>query len=251
VRKACNAFSLVELVAVAAITLTLGAVIAPAGWKLYEQSSLAISANNLRQLGAGAQNYLADHRFVYWKYVDYPAGENGVLWWFGFEPEESRALGEGKRFFDAERSPLAGYIPAALRPDPTFRFTGRAFKPKFEYGYLGLGYNVLLGGGWMGLEPPKNHWSLAQPGQTVVFATSAQVNTFQRPASRTNPMIEEFYGIDHMNTTVHFRHRDQAMVAFANGSAGFLPMDISTLDARAPKAKVGRFAPVGSRQHLE
>jgi hypothetical protein len=37
-------------------------------------------------------------------------------------------------------------------------------------------------------------------------------------------MIEEFYGIDQKEVTVHFRHGTNAMVAFANGSAGFLPM---------------------------
>lgn len=36
------------------------------------------------------------------------------------------------------------------------------------------------------------------------IATSAQVNTFQEQASANNPMIEEFYGIDDRETTVHF-----------------------------------------------
>ncbi len=52
-------------------------------------------------------------------------------------------------------------------------------------------------------------------------------------------------------TTVHFRHHGNAMVAYANGSAGFLPMDESTRDKRLPNANVGRFAPVGSKDHLQ
>jgi hypothetical protein len=79
----------------------------------------------------------------------------------------------------------------------------------------------------------------------VVFATSAQVYPFREDA-----VIEEFYGIDQKEVTVHFRHNSQAMVAFANGAAGFLPMDPSTRDAKAPEANVGRFAPVGSNKHL-
>jgi hypothetical protein len=40
------------------------------------------------------------------------------------------------------------------------------------------------------------------------------------------------------------------MVAFANGSAGFLPMHTGSGDKRAPDAKVGRFAPKGSFKYL-
>lgn len=83
-----------------------------------------------------------------------------------------------------------------------------------------------------------------------MFATSAQVNTFQAPASAKNPMIEEFYGLDDKEVTVHFRHNGKAMVAFADGSCGFLPMDPSTLDQRDPKALIGRFAPPGSKTYL-
>ena len=63
-------------------------------------------------------------------------------------------------------------------------------------------------------------------------------------------MIKEFYGFDQNEVTVHFRHAGFAMVAFANGSAGLLEMDESTRDRRAPKANVGRFAPVGSTKYL-
>jgi len=41
------------------------------------------------------------------------------------------------------------------------------------------------------------------------------------------------------------------MVAYADGFAGFLPMDESTRDNRAPKANVGPFAPVGSAKYLK
>ncbi|MFV0415792.1 MAG: type II secretion system protein [Chthoniobacterales bacterium] len=246
--KSTRAVTLIEMTVVLAIGMILASIIAPVGLRLYENTSLAISANNIRQLSIGAQSYLADNRFVYWKYVGWTP--KGTVWWFGLEPPESRAAGEGKRFFKPNEGPLAGYIPAALRPDPSFSFTGKTFKPKFQSGYLGVGYNVHLGGGWMGADC-KNFWELKNPSKTVVFATSAQVNTFQRPASRSNPMIEEFYGIDSQNLTVHFRHRGKAMVGFADGSSGFLPLDPSTLDPRAPEAKVGRFAPVGSLKYLQ
>jgi len=248
-----RAFTLIELLAVTAVTAVLGVVAAGAGWKVYEQSSLAVSANNIRQLNAGAQAYLSDHNFTFWRYQEAGPAENpGTKWWFGFETAASKALPEGQRRFDATDGPLGGYLPAGLRPDPSFALSGQTFKPKYRSGYLGVGYNVLLGGGWTGNPAKlKTYWSLNRPDEVVVFFTSAQVNTFQSPASASHPMLEEFYAIDEREVTAHFRHHGSALVGFANGSAGFLPIDETTRDSRMPKAAVGRFAPKGSKKFLE
>ena len=245
-------FSLVELLAALGITAVLAAVLASASLIAYRKSSLAISANNLRQLGVGASSYLSENNYVFWKYRSAdPDGEPGVRWWFGFEPLASFSRPEGQRVFDPDRGPLGGYVPAGIRPDPSLVSSGKAFKAKYQFGYIGVGYNALLGGGAMGLGEPLSYWTLGSPSRIVVFATSAQINTFQRPASPRNPMLEEFYLLDDREITVHFRHNDHAMVAFADGSAGFLPMDESTRDSRAPKANVGRFAPVGDTKYLK
>jgi len=252
-KKSTRAFTLIEVTIATAIVLVLGTCLTGAGWKVYEASSLAVSSNTLRQLAAGASNYLSDHNQTFWPYRAAGPEENpGTAWWFGFETAASQKLPEGQRQFDPELGPLGGYVAAAWRPDPSFALEGRVFKPKYQFGYLGIGYNVLLGGGWMGSpDGLKTYWQLSQPGKVVVFATSAQVNTFQRPASRSNPLLEEFYGLDARERTVHFRHHGQAMVAFANGSAGFLPMDESTHDRRMPDANVGRFAPLNDTNYLE
>ena len=247
-----SGFSLVELLVSLGILGVLIGVIASASLAAYKQSSLAISANNLRELGAGAAHYLSENNYVFWRYRSAdPEGEPGVRWWFGFEPLESFSRPEGEREFDPDRGPLGGYVPSGIRPDPSLLSSGKAFKPKYRFGYIGVGYNALLGGGAMGMGQPLSYWTLTKPSQIVVFATSAQVNTFQRPATPRNPMLEEFYLLDERETTVHFRHNGLAMVAFADGSAGFLPIDDSTRDPRAPKANVGRFAPVGSTQDLK
>lgn len=234
---------------------------APAAWEVYKRSSLASSANNIRQLTAGAASYLADNNHRFWSFCEnkvttmdnYGNKVTGARWWFGFESDGSKGRGEGKRSFDASESPLAGYVPAGIRPDPSFAFTGAAFKPKYRCGYIGVAYNVELAGGWVASKrfQPLSYWELSDPSQVVVFATSAQVNTFQSPASPDHPMLEEFYGIDHRETTVHFRHGGLAMVGFANGSCGLLPMEESTRDPRMPEANVGRFAPVGSFKYLK
>ncbi|MCX7869870.1 MAG: hypothetical protein N2322_07960 [Terrimicrobiaceae bacterium] len=251
-----SGYTLVELLGSTAIVLVLGTLMLGAGGRAMEASALATSAANLRQLAAGMASYLGENNQTFWKYRENVAGQ-GVRWWFGLEPFGSLSAGEGEREFDAQAGPLGPYIPAGLRPDPSFRYGGRAFKPKYRFGYIGVGYNVLLADsefrsrpGWMGTGAPARWGQFANPSKVVVFATSAQVNTFQAPASPSNPMIEEFYGLDENEVTVHFRNAGRAMVVFADGNAGFLPMDEGTRDMRAPRANVGRFAPVGSRQWL-
>lgn len=246
------AFTLLELMVVVAIVVTLAMITTAGARKVLHSSSLAGSVNNLRQLAAGAAAYLSDNNYTYWPYraSRMETGNRGVVWWFGFEPQSSLSLPEGRRILDTKQGPLAGYVPGGFRPDPSFSWSGKPFKPKYQFGYIGVGYNILLGGGWMGLQPRLRYWDLPNPAEVVVFSTSAQVNTFQRPATPGNPMIEEFYGIDDRETTVHFRHHGKAIVAFANGSAGFLEMDESTRDMRAPGADVGRFAPRGDPRFL-
>ncbi len=245
-----RAFSLIELLVAASVTTVLASLLAGAGWNAYKTSSLAVSANNIRQLTAGGAAYLADHNYTFWKYRE-ERGADGTVWWYGYEARKSvYSTPEGERSYDPDDGPLASYIPAGIRPDPSFSLTGRAFKPKYKSGYLGIGYNILLGGGWGGTQSNRTLWSLPKPGEIVVFATSAQVNVFQPPASSKNPMIEEFYALDDFYSTIHFRHGGYAMVGFADGSAGLLPMDKSTMDLRAPKAAIGRFAPRSSTRFL-
>jgi len=243
-------FTLVELLAVAVVMIILSALVVTACWRAYQRSSLAISANNIRVLAVGGSQYLTDHDYTYWKYREDDAF--GTTWWWGYETYASQSSGEGNRTFDANRGPLAGCIPTRLQPDPSFSMSGNAFKPKYKSGYIGIGYNVVLGGGFWGSTKkplkPLRYWQLSNPAKVVIFATSAQVYPF---SSGKEPKIEEFYGINETEITVHFRHGGLAMVGFADGSAGFLPMDKSTLDPRAPKANVGRFAPVGSMKYLQ
>jgi len=248
-----NAFTLIELLIVISIISILAIITATAARKVYTSSSLAVSANNIRQLAAGGMAYLADNNNIYWPYLQNndPANGLGATWWFGYETLSSKNKPEGQRNFDATKGPLAGYLNKSLRPDPSFALGGNAFKPKYRNGYIGAGYNVLLGGGWVGTAARQHQLQLQDPSKVVVFFTSAQVNTFQNPASSKNPMLEEFYGIDEKEVTVHFRHNGKAMVSYASGNAGFLPMDESTRDTRAPLANVGRFAPTGSSLFLK
>jgi prepilin-type N-terminal cleavage/methylation domain-containing protein len=249
-------FTLVELLAAVVIISVLITLTVAAAQRTILASSLATSANNLRQLAAGAAAYLGDNNYRYWPWhaAVHEPGKRGTRWWFGFEPRESERLPDGLRFFTPGEGPLGGYVPAGLRPDPSFKYTGKPLKPKYRFGYIGIGYNVHLGGGWRDGQG-MGYFELENPEKTVVFATSAQVNTFQRPASPSNPMIEEFYGFDDgasgNQASIHFRHPGGlAMVIYATGNAAFLPMHPGTLDTRAPEAQVGRLGPKGSTEYL-
>lgn len=248
-----HGFSLIELFVTIAVLVILTGVTAPAVWSAYKSSSLAVSASNIRQLSAGGMAYLGENNYRFWPFL--MKTDKGDSWWFGLEPAAHLGKPEGQRVIDVSGGHLGPYMPRNMVPDPSFRFTGKPFKPKFAFGYIGVGYNAVLANGWQtsdrpGARQPLSYWDLSKPSEVVVFATSAQVNTFQKPATARSPMIEEFYGIDQREVTVHFRHRDKAMVAFADGSVGFLPMDPSTRDGRAPDANVGRFAPRGSLKYL-
>lgn len=255
--KARNSgFTLIELLAAITIVIILGMIVCSAGWQLYASSSLAVSANNIRQLAAGGMSYLADNNNYYWNYVKY--AEDNVptdkIWWFGYETAASQRRAEGKRDFDPAKGSLGSYVPKSFRPDPSFALGGNAFKSKYRNGYIGIGYNSLLGGGLTcSNTPPEtiNQLQITNMAQIVVFFTSAQINTFTPPASPQNPMLEEFYGIDEKEVTVHFRHNGKAMVSYATGDAGFIPINESTRDQRSPRSNVGRFAPIGDTLFLK
>ena len=241
-----KAFTLVELLVTIAVLVVLSAMAAPAIKGAFKTSSLAVSASNIRQLAAGGAAYLGDNNYRFWPFRENGAvgSSRGAIWWFGFETSKSLSKPEGEREIDMTKGPLANYLPRRIMPDPSLRFSGKPFKPKYKFGYIGCGYNVLLANGWVtGTSPkakkPLRYWDLKNPGQIVVFATSAQINTFQSPASPDNPMIEEFYGINEKEKTVHFRHGGQAMVAYADGSAGFIPISEGKRDNSAPGANIG------------
>jgi hypothetical protein len=144
---------------------------------------------------------------------------------------------EGQRWLDLNQGPLGPYIAASggMCEDPSFTRVGNVFKPKYGGTHFAYGYNLLL--------PGKNLLGLNHPGQLPVFATCAQVNTFQAPASAKHPMAEEFYYFNTTEKTVHFRIGGNAMVGYADGSAGFLPMMPGTLDSRLPAANIGQLDP--------
>ena len=248
--KTRAAFTLVELLVVIVIIAILTSIAMPVYSRARLSAWRAVSAHTLTELGIGGAAYRADNDGQFWPYRQNEP--DGVTWWFGFESSSSPPNGEGQRTLDLLRGPLGPYAIASggVKSDPAFMSFGGRFKPKFSNGSYGYGYNTLLGGGPMGLGTLARAAQFEHPENLVVFATCAQVNTFQAPASAKNPMVEEFYLINHQETTVHFRFGRKALVSMLDGSVQEMPMDPSTLDQRMPSARIGRFAPVGSKLYL-
>jgi len=178
--KSTRAFTLIELMAVMIILGVLLTLLAPAAMAVKRQTTLASSSNALRQLSIAAQTYLGENNGRFFRSRE--SLTDGVQWWFGFEGSSGPKT-EGQRLLDKSKGPLGPYIADSAGNVPDFAFTsmGASFKPKFKNGYFGFGVNTELTGGPTGQEASKIRQinQLERPGQIALFATSAQINTFQ------------------------------------------------------------------------
>lgn len=242
--KSCQAFTLIELMVVMLVLGVLLTLLAPGAMAVKRQTTLATSSSALRQLSIAAQTYLAENDGSFFRYREKANG--GTQWWFGFEGATGPSA-EGQRVLDKSKGPLGPYIvdSAGTVPDYAFTSMGASFKPKFKNGYFGFGVNTELTGGILGSDTNRLRRinQLPQPGKIVLFATCAQINTFQPPASTKNPKLEEFYMFNTKSTeakyAVHFRHSGRALVAYSDGSQGEIVGDPATFDKKLPKACVG------------
>ncbi|MEI9898523.1 MAG: type II secretion system protein [Chthoniobacter sp.] len=238
-----KAFTLLELLVVMVIIAILVGLLFPVFSRVKVASARAISANSLTQMIAGGRAYLNDNDNNFWAYEQVVPG--GAMWWFGFETSASLRMPEGQRTVDYSKGPLGPYVTASggIRTDPAFMQYGPRLKPKYQDGNYGYGYNTVLATNSSGKS--RNALQVDDPAKMIVFATCAQVNTFQAPATAKNPLVEEFYMISDTQTTAHFRHGRQALAAFLDGSVRALSMETDmqpgSQDMRIPTANIGRF----------
>jgi prepilin-type N-terminal cleavage/methylation domain-containing protein/prepilin-type processing-associated H-X9-DG protein len=238
-----SGFTLTELLAAVAIIAVLASLSFGAMTQVKSIMQSAYCANSLRQLGAASQLYLNEHQHICFDlYQDLPSGR---LWYYGYETYASVGMPEGQRSVDETQSPLYPYINqvGGVEVCPSFPYGQAVWKPKYQGASWGYGMNYYLSG--------ENVLTLPHPSQIILFGDCAQVNTWEPPASSSNPMIEEFYWIDDQYATVHFRHGNCANILFLDGHVEKFTMYPGTLDTLLPGVNVGRITPVGSLTYLQ
>ncbi len=233
------AFTLIELMVVIATVAVLAALLLSALDQTKTSTQRIKCASNLRQLGLAAQMYWDDNAGFTFAFLS-GTNNGGKLYWFGWLQDGS----EGQRKFDATQGALYPYLQGrGVEICPSLNYTAPRFKLKATGAAYGYGYNLHLAS--LSRQPPLNVGGLSQPSEIVALADAAQVNTFLAPASRSHPMLEEFYYVSTKATeaTAHFRHQQTANAVFCDGHVaqeGPLP---GSIDQAWPQQWVGRLRP--------
>ncbi|MBM4156476.1 MAG: prepilin-type N-terminal cleavage/methylation domain-containing protein [Lentisphaerae bacterium] len=230
------AFTLIELLVVIAIISILMLLIAPVVKRGLDGARRSACASNLRQVQGAFTMYLAEHDGRFFPFREDVPG--GVLWYWGFEPGGGGA--EGARPLDKSRARLAPYFAqtGGIEICPALPYRAAYFKRKFGIPSYGYGINGYMLSGLPGMTRMGVHSieGLTHPGRTITWGDCIQINTWQAPASGSNPMLEEWYVLDNMPPPhFHFRHGRRANLAMADGSVnGFDPHSLDPrCDGRA------------------
>jgi len=246
-RRRCG-FTLVELLIVITIIGTLAALLLPAIFAAMELADRTVCANNLRQLGLAVQLYLKDHDGYFFP-LRYKSDPNH--WYYGYgEPYGSKP--EGERILDRTKAFLYPYTESydSIELCPSFAKYGR-YKAKYKGAWWTYGINKVLS---PDNARPENLRNISEirprdAQRTVIFADAANVNDWQAPASRTNPLIEEWHYVlppDYSafdSPHVHFRHAGRANVLFADWHVEAVGPAAGSFDPRLPEARIGYFDP--------
>ena len=234
-----TAFTLVELLIVIAVIAILASLLLPALGRSKDAAQRIKCVSNLRQLGLATQMYWGDNNSECFRYGGVMTN-GGQLYWFGWIGPGP----EGQRPFDATQGVLYSYLQGrGVELCPSLNYALGQFKLKATGAAYGYGYNLHLS--VPATQPPVKITRIIRTTETALLADAAQVNTFQPPASRSNPMLEEFYYVSNNRNeaTAHFRHAQRANAIFCDGHVAPERMDAGSLDQNLPQQNVGRLRP--------
>ena len=239
-----RAFSLVELLTTLAVLAILAGLILSAFQGARHSARAVQCRSDLRQLGIAAQLYWGDSAGRLFPYL-LGRTDGGRIYWFGWL--ESGA--EGRRRFRPEPGPLWPHLQGrGVELCPSFDYRHPRYKPKAEGASWGYGYNRHLSPGGLRAplpeDPVRRVSDLRRPSGLVLLADAAQINDFQAPASRDNPLVEEFYYVDDGGPSYangHFRHRERGMAVFVDGHTEAVARAPGSLDPRLPRLSVARY----------
>lgn len=229
-------FTLVELLVVIAVIAVLASMLLPALSAGKASAARVHCVSNLRQLGLASQMYLDDNNGAFFRYGGSPTN-GGRLYWFGW----MGAGAEGERLFLPQDGVLHPYLQGrGVTLCAGMNRYASQLKNKATGASYGYGYNLSLSASQS--QPPVRFTSLSRPASLALMADAAQVNTWQPPASVSNPMLEEWYYIDNSTNqpNTHFRHRERANVVFCDGHVADEKPVPGSLDPRMPAHHVGR-----------
>jgi prepilin-type N-terminal cleavage/methylation domain-containing protein/prepilin-type processing-associated H-X9-DG protein len=236
-RRGIRAFTLVELLVVLSVILILASLLLPVLNRSKASAQRIRCVGNLRQLGLAGQMYWDENggRAFPWQGI---ATNGGQTYWFGWLASGS----EGLRRFDPAPGALFPYLTGrGVEVCPALNYIHPRYKLKATGASYGYGYNLQLSAS-AGQTPVDVH-RVSQPAGLAFLADSAQVNTFQLPASPQNPMLEEFYYLSTNDATVHFRHTRTSGAVFCDGHVDREKPEAGSLDERLPGQTVGRLRP--------
>ena len=245
--SALRGFTLLELLIVVSIVGLLLGLMVPvlaAAIGFAEQTSCA---SNLHHIGIATEMYLKDHDGWFFPLQDVKggAGSGGKLWYYGFESNKSASSAWGTRVVDLSKGKLAPYLGGdeSVGTCPAIRSAGGA-GCKYAGWTWSYGVNAELTGA-VGTTKTKNFASIKpnDTGRTALFADSAQLNTWQAPASPQHPLIEEWFYIQTGGGTVHFRHNRMANVLFADWHVEACGPAAGSLSPLMPGACIGSLDP--------
>jgi prepilin-type N-terminal cleavage/methylation domain-containing protein/prepilin-type processing-associated H-X9-DG protein len=240
-------FTLIELLVVIAIIGIVSAMLLPALARSKLAAQRADCEANLRQLGVATELYLSDNGGCFFNLCSAP-NSTGQQWWFGWL--QGSSVPEGQRGFNLATGVLFPYLGGGgVRLCPSPVWGSPDFKLKGTNVICSYGGNACLFSGQG--EPVIHAAKVLHPASTALFADAAQVNTFEYPASPSNPMFEEFYYVD-LETNYanpgnqpngHFRHSQFANVSFADGHVGGESAVPGSDDRRLPTQSIGQLRP--------